>query len=110
MRNVEIREYMYGYVAEDYSEYGSNNIKVFVPELFLDKPSNTIVETKITKGTESVFKNSTPPALLQYVSSKNYITLPTINNVNMSLKKDDRVIILFINKEPRNGIVIGRGW
>lgn len=108
MRDIEIQEYMYGYSAETY-KYGSNRIKVFIPELFLDKPTNQLIDTKISKGTENVFKNTTPPALLQYISSRNYITLPTINNTSMTIHKDDRLIILFINRDPRNGIIIGRG-
>lgn len=116
MDKIGFKEYMYGYCAEDYDWYdndgyrhGTNSVKVFIPELFLDKTSDYMVNLKVSKGTDNVFKNITPPSLLQYVSNKNYLTLPTLNDTTMYFKQNDRVIILFINKNPLNGIVIGRG-
>lgn len=102
---VGFKDYMYVFAAED-SEY-ETELKVLLPEVFLDKRTTSAVESKLYKS-NNIFINANPPRVSHVVESKNYMILPIMNGETFGVvNAGERFIALFINSNPNNGIILG---
>ena len=120
--DIRFKDNMFVYAAEDADN--PTSLKVFIPEVFLDKRTDSIHETRLGKGNLHIFLNENPPALSNSIISKNYIELPVISSFTGSvtmqdtsvfvssgigkISKGDRLLALFIGNSPDNGIIIAR--
>ena len=112
-KKLQFKSPMFVYVAE--SAYYPTTLKVFVPEVFLTGINPNLSESKSQKGNTSIFLNATIPALSQYVTKYNYITLPVIGTAMSAMvnrygivEKGTRCMAQFINDNPNHGIIIAR--
>ena len=105
-KKLQFKSPMFVYVAE--RAYCPTKLKVFVPEVFLTGTNPGLSETKSQKGNNSIFINATIPALSQYVTKYNYITLPIIRDNGGWIEKGTRCMAEFINGNPNYGIIVAR--
>ena len=105
--NIEFKENIFVY-SLDYHEYAPSSLRVSVPEVFLLDKNTSPKELKISKGSNSIFINATPPALSQYVTTYNYITIPIVGNIGNHINVGERFICHFINSNPAYGYIIAR--
>ena len=105
-KKIQFKSPMFVYVAE--RAYQPNNLKVFVPEVFLTGINPGLSETKSQKGNTNIFLNATIPALSSYVTKYNYITLPIRRDNGGWVEKGTRYMAEFINDNPNYGIIIAR--
>lgn len=119
---VSFKDSMFVYAAE--SATNPSKLKVTIPEIFLDKKTNTVESIRVAKGNSNIYLNENPPALANSVMSLNYIELPVIGSfagsgtygshkINVtsgigSIRAGDRLIAQFIGNCPFNGVIIGR--
>lgn len=105
--NISFKEIMYGYAAED--AFNAKELKVFIPEIFIDKNDNTYTySTRKSRGSNNIFINTHKPAVSAYSKVSNYITLPVASFNNVNVTKGDKLILSFVNNNPLNGAVIGK--
>lgn len=102
---VKFSDNMFVYAAE-YAEYPSN-LKVTIPETFLDKKSGSTQEVKLAKGSNNIFLNENPPSLSNSITSKNYITLPVVGSIG-KVNAGTRLLAQFIGNCPFNGVIVAR--
>lgn len=105
MNKIEFKSIMYGYAAETTS---SKKVKVFIPEIFLDKNIDDIRILSKSRGSNNIFINNTQPAVSAFVKEMNYITLPVASLNNITINKNDKLILSFIDNNPVNGAIIGK--
>jgi hypothetical protein len=101
------RESMYVFAAEHC--YSPSRLKVYIPEVFTDK---TISDREYRLyRTADIFVNAQKPTVSQSVVSKNYIELPVMDGAlnSRTVHVGDRLVALFINSNPINGIILGNG-
>lgn len=119
---VSFKDSMFVYAAE--SATNPSKLKVTIPEIFLDKKTNTVDSTRVAKGSSNIYLNENPPALSNSIISMNYIELPVVGSFSGSgrygdhtinvtsgigaVHAGDRLIAQFIGNCPFNGIIIGR--
>jgi hypothetical protein len=126
LTNIDFREKMFVYAAEN--AYNPTELKVTIPEVFIDKDSGAAVSQRIIKSNLNIFTNVTKPAISDSIETINYIILPVISNyigstsvrvqgTNYSgstsagigdVKVGDRFIATFIGNSPINGVIIAR--
>lgn len=104
MKNISFSQLMYAYAAE--SSYGSK-MKVYMPDLFPDKKQGSAIDYKINNGSakNTIINKNTPP-ISNMIDARNYLELPVMGNVSASL--NDKLVVAFINSNPRNGIILGK--
>ena len=105
-KKIQFKPTMFVYAAETV-RYPSQ-LKVFIPEVFLTGTNQELSATKVQKGNTSIFLNATVPALSQYVTKYNYITLPIVRDNGEWVTKGTRYMAEFINGNPNHGIIISR--
>ena len=105
-KKMQFKSPMFVYAAE--RVYCPSELKVFIPEVFLTGTGPDISKYKAQKGNTSIFINATIPALSQYVTKYNYITLPIIRDNSGWVEKGTRFMAEFINNNPNHGIIIAR--
>ena len=118
---TDFKSNMFVYAAERYSDYSmQTKIKVFIPQTFLVDKSNNPIEFKSQKGNTSIFINSNIPALSQYSTKYNYMTLPimmsdqmytkeyTSNGIRYIIEKGTRFMTQFVNDNPKYGLIVVR--
>lgn len=105
---IDFREHMFVYAAQKYNKYTPEQIKVFVPEVFIDKSQKDATEIKVLKGNMSLFINEQIPSISGTILSRNYLTMKVIPYRNMgNVNIGDRFLATFFNSN-NNYFIISR--
>lgn len=104
MSNIEFKELMFGYAAEDSSD---KKIKVYIPDLFPDKRKGAAIDYKTNNGSaKNIIINKNAPSISNMLNNKNYLTLLNLNSISVSL--NDKLIIGFVHSNPKDGVIFGK--
>lgn len=106
MGNIKFKELMYGYAAETVT---SNKIKVYMPDLFPDQKKGKYVDFSTNIGSsKNMIVNINTPSISSLIKCRNYLYLPVIQKEELSVELNDRLLLGFVNCDPKNGIIIGK--
>lgn len=106
MGNVRFRELMYGYAAETVT---AKRIKVYMPDLFPDQKKGAAIDFAVNIGSaKNTIINVNPPPISNSIMCRNYLYLPVAQKDPLSVKLHDRLLLGFVNCDPKNGIIIGK--
>lgn len=105
MKSVSFNQIMYAYAAE--SSYGGSHIKVYIPDIFPDKKHGAAIDYKTNNGSsKNIIINKNTPPISNIIDNKNYLNLPTMNTISVNI--NDKLVVGFVNSNPRNGIILGK--
>lgn len=127
---INITEIMYGFCVEDFEDcvYPSK-LKLYIPEIFPDKSmskpdimkmplinSITLNDIKLSQDIEVVnyielpiMTSDKPDMVREILSTKTYTVNREFVIKGKFISYGDRFIVLFPNKNIKNGIILGRG-
>ena len=108
MRQLNFQNIMYGYAAESIHGYAAT-LKVCIPDLFPDKKFGAAIDYNTNNGSaKNILINANPPAISNFINNRNYIIVGLGARVNIDI--GDRVVIAFMNSDPRTASFLRMGW
>lgn len=111
IKDAYYSEYMFVYASQSYTTV-LDTIKVYIPDVMTDKKLETPLDN-IVHPLENIFINSesTKPNISGTCVISNYIELKVMKNSlnGLSISQGDKLLAAFINNNPNNGYVIGKG-
>lgn len=107
MRKLDFQNVMYAYAAEEVNGY-ADTLKICMPDLFPDKSFGDAVDYKTNNGSsKNILINNDPPAISDFIHNRNYLIIDLKTEVN--LKVGDKIVVAFMNCDPRYGSYLRMG-
>lgn len=105
MGNVRFRELMYGYAAETVT---AKRIRVYMPDLFPNQKKGAAIDFAVSLGGSNLLINANPPPISGSIMCRNYLYLPVAQKDPLSVQLHDRLLLGFVNCDPKNGVILGK--
>lgn len=110
IKDTYYSEYMFAYAAEQC--ISPTSVKVYIPDIMIDKTIGDPVDS-VLYPVEDIFINDTTckPNISGTCVISNYINLNVVANAlnGLLIAKGDRLLCVFVNNNPKNGLIIGKG-